>query len=117
MDGVRTLYPPQPDRNGKLRLSYAENRYILFTSEPFDEGTSQDQRREIFARFLTALAFHQAAEITDQWSPAHVGYTVRTYRETRVLYLMDKADRIDDRATDWFGDNPEAWYVYVNSLK
>jgi len=115
--GFLLLHPTEYfDQDQANRLVYLENRVRLFTSEPFTDDTPYAEKVAIVGRFMSAGALHEIAEKHGQWSPAHLGYTARQYRQTGVKYLIDKADAIEDWATDHLR-LPGQWECFQSSMK
>lgn len=77
------------------RLQYEEDRVLVFESRQWLTCQTADERREIVHEFLRMVAHHQVAESHTAWSPAHVGYTVRTYRALKSPYMNSKAEQLD----------------------
>lgn len=97
------------------RLLYTEDRVTVFTSEAWTTNFTERERAEVVQRFLTMVAHHQVSESLHEWSPAHVGYTVRTYRAMKSPYLNAKAEQIDRWARKTLGER--ALPVYTNATK
>ena len=97
-----SLYPTSVDtKDGKLyrRLQYRQNRVTLFESPGWVHG--EDATPAVGA-FVKMCAHHDLTESDHRWSPAHVGYTVRCYRQSKVPYLLERAAGLTEWAHRYF---------------
>lgn len=92
------------------RLQYEEDRFVVFTSRAWLTCQTQEERREIVHEFLRMVAYHEVAESLTEWSPAHVGYTVRNYLGSKSTYLNSKGRQIDRWARKTFNYGQLAIY-------
>jgi hypothetical protein len=101
---IRT-HGTEVDSKGLTRITFLENRFVVFTSEGWEFGrTSQKRIVEIVNRFVTMMAWHEICEARNQWSPAHVGYTVRWKREMGTGAQVESADKLEAYAKTVFDE-------------
>ncbi len=100
-------------------LRYEEARVVLFTSRRWLTNQTAEEREQIVHEFLTMVAHHEISERLHEWSPAHVGYTVKTYRSLNSPYLTEKAEKIHAWAVKHFTEEcgSTALPVYESALR